>query len=380
MKVGKLAFNIESDTPLPTFISCTWVITSPRMKRRRRTSKKEFSEAKFTRGPSKAQLLAEQGALVLSTMRTIGICHPQPYFIPANLATGVCYTGYNAIVLSRATPTGQPPLFCTIKQANYAMHTNVRLGEKALGRIVYYTYKEGGEDEGSRMQWTPVFHVSQLAPTPMIEARLRDYDLKMRLALAPRWMSKLESLYKHREALPGDHAIALAPAAVPPLVLLAARATLVHPPSPARLELLTDDLRQLMWPLGGLVQADTLLDRLWARDPAITPALPADADRTLFEAGLPRSHFADAPSYYVATFYELAHAALAPHYETDTVLRAAVALGMLTLLAEAQLDARSLPLPLALRGSTDDLTEARLLRVLQQAGAVTLNVAHGRVV
>lgn len=346
------------------------------MKRRRRSSKKEFSEAKFVRGPSKAQLLAEQGTVVLSAMRTVGICHPQPYFIPANLTTGVCYTGYNAIVLSRATPTGQPPLFCTIKQANYAMHTHIRLGEKALGRIVYYTYKEGGDDEGSRMQWTPVFHVSQLASTPLIEARLRDYDLRMRLALAPRWMSKLEALYKRREALPADHAIALAPAAVPPLVLLAARATLVHPPSPTRLELLTDDMRQLLWPLGGLTQADALLDRLWARDPAVTPALPADADRTLFEAGLPRSHFTDAPSYYVAVFYELAHAALAPHYETDAALHTAAALGMLTLLAEAQLDARSLPLPPSVRGSTDDLTEARLLRVLQQPGGVTLSARH----
>src|SRR5277367_5444477 len=46
---------------------------------------------------------------------------------------------------------------------------------------------------------------SILIPPPC----LQDYDLRSRLTLLPVWMTKLNALYKRREALPADHAIAL---------------------------------------------------------------------------------------------------------------------------------------------------------------------------
>jgi hypothetical protein len=84
----------------------------------------------------------------------------------------------------------------------------------------------------------------------------------------------------------------------------------------------------------------------------------------------------EAVAYYADTFYTLALLALAPHYTNARELTFAAALGLLTLLSEAGLDATTAALPPGLASHGLQMTEVRLLAVLQREGAVPLRIVN----
>jgi len=330
------------------------------MKRRRRASRKSTGE-KRQRMSSNVEIIAQRAWQRLQLTPVGDGRVSRPYWAPVNLVTGNPYGGLNHAILDRVLPAGALSLFCTLKQAN-GVGAHVRQGEQAIARIVFY---KSDEQDRRLPVWTPIFHISQLEGIPdaclQVHAMqrlslvlfrvvvrlfvypysppcLQDYDLRSRLTLLPVWMTKLNALYKRREALPADHAIALPAARVPPLVLLAARAFLLSQTSPAKIDaLLTPDLRALLWPVGGLDAADTVLNRVWSRDPAITPSLPPHLERAPFDAQHPRAVYATPAAYYLSVFYTLARLMLDPHVAPGKTLVAASSLGMLTFCEAAHL-------------------------------------------
>lgn len=312
---------------------------------------------------SNAEILAERA---WQRLRTRSTTLARPYWVPANLVTGRPYMGLNGAILGRVVPVGGLSLFCTLKQAN-SLGAHVRTGETAAARVVFYKDEGEGRAQKRVPVWTPVFHIGQIHGIPAV--CLQSYDLKTRLVLLPTWMTKLDALYKRREELPHDHAIALPKSAVSPLVLLAARAFLTSQTPREKVDaLLTPDLRALLWPVGGLDAADAVLDRIWARDPLITPALPLEMARDRFDAEHPRSAYAAPVPYYLAVFYALAWAGLASHVQDETMLSAASALGMLALS-----DAAHLPLD---DEATPDVAQRVTQKQLQDAlGGCTMRVA-----
>jgi hypothetical protein len=312
------------------------------MKRRRPlslTAREQHDEKRF-RGPSKEELVASHAARVFATMHRVTHTETRPYYAPMNLVTGVYYREHDEGALLSVTPPGVYPLYCTAQQAVYKLDTRVLPRQLPLGRV-----SVPGRD-GERMQWMPVFCVSQLEPSAAIEVRVRAYEMRMCLALAPAWMNNLKPLVEWRAARSA--------APVLPLVALAAHAT-------PREE-------------GALAQAEALLKRLRARDPAITPPLLPGVDQPVWDAGRLRS--VEAVAYYADTFYTLALLALAPHYTNARELTFAAALGLLTLLSEAGLDATTAALPPGLASHGLQMTEVRLLAVLQREGAVPLRIVN----